>query len=147
MRSSILARIPGFRQRIIPEPSIPSRGSQARGTRLRIRHTEGNLIPRLLHRMSTRVTAATPWMHDSSSKCWCHGPGQCMFERHPPLDVNHFEYYQGGECLSYVHWLGPWHQHLMTNYRLRRNHRKIIGNSWSLPSVYLILWQGAQPLI
>jgi hypothetical protein len=35
MRSSILARIPGFRQRIIPEPHVPSRGSQARGTRLR----------------------------------------------------------------------------------------------------------------
>jgi hypothetical protein len=30
MRSSILARIPGFRQRIIPEPHVPSRGSQAR---------------------------------------------------------------------------------------------------------------------
>ena len=35
MRSSIFARIPGFRQRIIPEPRVPSRGSQARGTRLR----------------------------------------------------------------------------------------------------------------
>jgi hypothetical protein len=34
MRSSVLARIPGFRQRIIPEPHVPSRGSQARGTRL-----------------------------------------------------------------------------------------------------------------
>ena len=34
MRSSILARIPGFRQRIIPEPRVPSRGSQARRTRL-----------------------------------------------------------------------------------------------------------------
>ena len=34
MRSSILARIPGFQQRIIPEPSFPSQGSQARGTRL-----------------------------------------------------------------------------------------------------------------
>ena len=33
MRSSILARIPGFRQRIILEPRVPSRGSQARGTR------------------------------------------------------------------------------------------------------------------
>ena len=33
MRSSILARIPGFRQRIIPEPHVPSRGSQARGTK------------------------------------------------------------------------------------------------------------------
>ena len=37
MRSSILARIPGFRQRIIPEPSFPSQGSQARGTRLNAR--------------------------------------------------------------------------------------------------------------
>jgi hypothetical protein len=36
MRSSILATIPGFRQRIIPEPSFPSQGSQARGTRLNI---------------------------------------------------------------------------------------------------------------
>ena len=34
MRSSILARIPGFRQRIIPEPRVPSQGSQAQGTRL-----------------------------------------------------------------------------------------------------------------
>ena len=34
VRSSILATIPGFRQRIIPEPSFPSQGSQARGTRL-----------------------------------------------------------------------------------------------------------------
>ena len=35
MRSSVLARIPGFRQRIIPEdPHVPSRGLQARGTRL-----------------------------------------------------------------------------------------------------------------
>ena len=32
--SSILARIPGFRQQIIPEPHVPSRGSQAQGTRL-----------------------------------------------------------------------------------------------------------------
>ena len=34
MRSSILAKIPGFRQQIILEPRVPSRGSQARGTRL-----------------------------------------------------------------------------------------------------------------
>jgi hypothetical protein len=35
VRSSIfLARIPGFRKRIIPEPHVPLRGSQARGTRL-----------------------------------------------------------------------------------------------------------------
>ena len=39
MRSSMLARIPGFRQRIIPEPHVPSRGSQARGTRLYIAAT------------------------------------------------------------------------------------------------------------
>jgi hypothetical protein len=38
MRSSILATIPGFRQRIIPEPSFPSQGSQARGTRLHQSH-------------------------------------------------------------------------------------------------------------
>ena len=36
MHSSILARIPGFRKRIIPEPHVPSRGSQARGTRLTV---------------------------------------------------------------------------------------------------------------
>jgi hypothetical protein len=47
----------------------------------------------------------------------------------PSLDVHHFEYYQGGECLSNVHWLGPWRQHLMTNYRLCQNHRKIIGKT------------------
>jgi hypothetical protein len=40
------------------------------------------------------------------------------------LDIRHFEYYQGGECLSNAHLLGPWRQHLMTNYGLRQNHRK-----------------------
>ena len=45
MRSSILARIPGFRQRIIPEPSFPSQGSQARGTRLG-NHGLASLVPR-----------------------------------------------------------------------------------------------------
>jgi hypothetical protein len=45
VRSSILARIPGFRQRIIPEPRVPSRGSQARGTRL-ILLLFHNLVPR-----------------------------------------------------------------------------------------------------
>ena len=43
MRSSILATIPGFRQRIIPEPSFPSQGSQARGTRLHNRVNSGEL--------------------------------------------------------------------------------------------------------
>jgi hypothetical protein len=47
----------------------------------------------------------------------------------PPLDVHHFEYYQVGECLSNAHWLGPWRQHLMTNYGLRQNHRKNIGKT------------------
>jgi hypothetical protein len=28
-----------------------------------------------------------------------------------PLDVRHFEYYQGDECLSNAHCLGPWRQH------------------------------------
>jgi hypothetical protein len=45
------------------------------------------------------------------------------------IHVRHFEYYQGGECLSNAHWLGPWRQHLMTNYGLRQNHRKIIGKT------------------
>jgi hypothetical protein len=44
MRSSILARIPGFRQRIIPEPRVPSRGSQARGTRLIRTETSLNIF-------------------------------------------------------------------------------------------------------
>jgi hypothetical protein len=35
-----------------------------------------------------------------------------------PLDVRHFEYYQGGECLSNAHWLGPWH-------RIRRYSRSV----------------------
>jgi hypothetical protein len=51
------------------------------------------------------------------------------FKRHPPLDVQHFEYYQGGECLSNAHWLGPWRLYLMTNYGLRQNHRKIVGKT------------------
>jgi hypothetical protein len=29
-----------------------------------------------------------------------HVPSQCAYERHSPLDVRRFEYYQGGECLS-----------------------------------------------
>jgi hypothetical protein len=48
MRSSILATIPGFRQRIIPEPSFPSQGSQARGTRL----SEHIAIPSKQRRLS-----------------------------------------------------------------------------------------------
>ena len=28
-----------------------------------------------------------------------------------------------------MHWLGPWRQHLMTNYGLRQNHRKIIAKT------------------
>jgi hypothetical protein len=34
LRSLVLARIAGFWQRIIPEPSVPSQGSQAQGMRL-----------------------------------------------------------------------------------------------------------------
>jgi hypothetical protein len=46
-----------------------------------------------------------------------------------PLDIRHFEYFQGGECLSNAHWQWPWRQHLMTNYELCPNHRKIIGKT------------------
>ena len=57
MRSSILARIPGFRQRIIPEPRVPSRGSQARGTRLTSR-LSCDLVPRV----SPSVLWERPWL-------------------------------------------------------------------------------------
>jgi hypothetical protein len=40
------------------------------------------------------------------------------------MDVRHFEHYQGGECLSNAHWLGPWGQHFDDELRLRQNHRK-----------------------
>ena len=43
-----------------------------------------------------------------------------------PLDVRHFEYFQGGECLSNAHWLGPWRQHFDDELRLRQNHWKIV---------------------
>jgi hypothetical protein len=76
-----------------------------------------------VHRRSTRVTLPR---HDSSSKCWRHGPSQCAFERHFPPGHPPFWILSGGECLSNAHWLGPWRQHLMTNYGLRQNHRKII---------------------
>ena len=49
MRNSVLARIPGFRERIIPEPHVPSRGSQARGTRLIVLHF-GRFVTSPLHR-------------------------------------------------------------------------------------------------
>ena len=47
----------------------------------------------------------------------------------PPLDVRHFEYYQGDKCLSNAHWLGPWRQHFDDELRLRQNHSKIIGKT------------------
>ena len=64
----------------------------------------------------------------------------------PPLDIHHFEYYQGGECLSNAHWLGPWRQHLMTNYGLRQNHRKLNHSRrafcvpYSVPLTSKIVW-------
>jgi hypothetical protein len=38
------------------------------------------------------------------------------------LDVRHFQYFQGGECLSNAHWLGPWRQHFDDELRLCQNH-------------------------
>ena len=52
-----------------------------------------------------------------------HGPSQCAF------DIRHFEYYQGGECLSNAHWLGPWRQHFDDELRLHQNNWKIIGKT------------------
>jgi hypothetical protein len=46
-----------------------------------------------------------------------------------PLDVRHFEYFQGGECLSNAHWLGLWRQHFDDELRLRQNHWKIVGTT------------------
>jgi hypothetical protein len=46
-----------------------------------------------------------------------------------PLDVRHFEYFQGGEYLSNAHWLGPWRQHFDDKLRLRQNDWKIIGKT------------------
>ena len=101
-----------------PKLSIRKPGSSSINLYHRIRHTE---------RRSTRVTAATPWFIIKMLTPWSYSP--CTFERHSPLDVRHFEYYQGGECLSNAHWLGPWREHLVTNYGLRQNHRKIIGKT------------------
>jgi hypothetical protein len=36
---------------------------------------------------------------------------QCAYARHYPSGRRHFEYFQGGECLSNAHWLGPCRQH------------------------------------
>jgi hypothetical protein len=51
----------------------------------------------------------------------------------------------GDECLSNAHWLGPWRQHLMTNYGLRQNHRKIIGktkkSAFCVPYSVVLPWQ------
>ena len=51
MRSSILARIPGFRQQIIPEPSFPSQGSQARGTRLAVDLRRNSDVKSLIYQL------------------------------------------------------------------------------------------------
>ena len=65
MRSSIVARILGFRQRIIPEPRVPSRGSQAQGTRL---------PPSWFHFFTRRVLApeSSIWIVKSSKNLRVH---------------------------------------------------------------------------
>jgi hypothetical protein len=49
-----------------------------------------------------------------------------------PLDVCHFEYYQGCECLPKVHQPGPWRQHFDDELRSRQNHWEIIGKTKKL---------------
>jgi hypothetical protein len=83
----------------------------------RIRHTEGRLEYNRCHAMIHHQNADAMVL------------ASARLRGIPPLDVHHFEYYQGGECLSNAHWLGPCRQHLMTNYGLRQNHRKIIGKT------------------
>ena len=58
----------------------------------------------------------------------------------PPLDVRHFEYYQGVNT-SYAHRLGPWRQHFDGELRLCQNHWKIIGKPRSRASVQPILFR------
>ena len=72
------------------------------------RHTEGRF----------RVTAATSQ--------------PVRAEEAFPLDVCHFEYYQGGECLPKTHQPGPWRQHFDDELRSRQNHWKIIGKTKKL---------------
>ena len=50
-----------------------------------------------------------------------------------PLDVRHFEYFQGRECLSNAHWLGSWRQRFDDELRLRQNHWKILGKTIDNP--------------
>ena len=76
----------------------------------------------------------------------CHGPSQCTYKRHYPLDVCHFEYFKRGKCLSNVHC--PWNQHFDDELQLRENHMKIIGKtkkstlcvSYSVPMVNLVTY-------
>ena len=61
-----------------------------------------------------------------------HHPSQCAYERHPPLDVCHFEYYQGVNASHKAHWLHGV-SILMTNY----GYAKIIGKPRRPASVSL----------
>jgi hypothetical protein len=63
--SSILARILGFRQRIIPEPRVPSRGSQAQGTRL-LQHGICATRPRTLVNGRLNGTTACAMLQESN---------------------------------------------------------------------------------
>ena len=62
------------------------------------------------HRRSIRVTAATSQPVRAQEAF--------------PLDVCHFEYYQGGESLPKAHQPGPWRHHFDDELRSRQNHRK-----------------------
>ena len=60
-----------------------------------------------------------------------------------PLDVRHFEYFQGGECLSNTHWLGPWRQHFDDELRfICQNHWKIIRKTKK--SVFCVVYSVIQ---
>ena len=54
------------------------------------------------HHMGKVMSFILGMIHnDSSSKCCRHALSWCAYERHypPPLNVHHFEYFQGGELL------------------------------------------------
>jgi hypothetical protein len=99
------------------------------------KHFLGGHAPRLPYK-SRAFATRPPKISQSFRHCMIHHQNadtMVLASAHlrgiPPLDIRYFEYYQGGECLTNTHWLGPWRQHLMTNHGLRQNHRKIIGKT------------------
>ena len=73
-------------KRIIPEPSFPSQGSQARGTRLAKTHREANLVPRLFPLRASLGERPSGWsrvsqiLGDNNWDLWGVGKTNVAFE-------------------------------------------------------------------